>query len=121
MPSVHILSADEALLRRSLAFNLEQAGYRVSTAPSAEDALVLAALLLVTSVVLAANGYEISRYVIGGGGRHSEADPYTLDATVGQAVVGVTSSDSYELCAGFWCGMGEYKVYLPIILRNFTP
>jgi DNA-binding response OmpR family regulator len=32
---------DDALLRRSLAFNLEQAGYRVSTAATAEDALAL--------------------------------------------------------------------------------
>ncbi len=30
---------DDALLRRSLAFNLEKAGYRVSTAGTAEDAL----------------------------------------------------------------------------------
>jgi DNA-binding response OmpR family regulator len=32
---------DDALMRRSLAFNLEQAGYRVSTAANAEDALAL--------------------------------------------------------------------------------
>jgi DNA-binding response OmpR family regulator len=37
-----LLVDDDALLRRSLAFNLEQAGYRVSTAASAEDALALA-------------------------------------------------------------------------------
>jgi len=38
----HILMVeDDALMRRSLAFNLEQAGYRASTAASAEDALVL--------------------------------------------------------------------------------
>lgn len=38
----HILLVDDdALMRRSLAFNLEQAGYRVSTAASAEDALAL--------------------------------------------------------------------------------
>ena len=36
----HILVVDDdALLRRSLAFNLEQAGYRVDTAATAEDAL----------------------------------------------------------------------------------
>jgi DNA-binding response OmpR family regulator len=35
---------DDALLRRSLAFNLEKAGYRVSTAGSAEDALAQAHL-----------------------------------------------------------------------------
>jgi DNA-binding response OmpR family regulator len=38
----HILFVDDnALLRRSLAFNLEQAGYRVTTAETAEDALAL--------------------------------------------------------------------------------
>jgi DNA-binding response OmpR family regulator len=38
--SKHILVVDDdALLRRSLAFNLEKAGYRVSTAAIAEDAL----------------------------------------------------------------------------------
>jgi DNA-binding response OmpR family regulator len=40
----HILLVDDdALLRRSLAYNLEQAGYRASTAANAEDALALAA------------------------------------------------------------------------------
>lgn len=39
----HILIVDDdALLRRSLAFNLEQSGYRTSTAANAEDALALA-------------------------------------------------------------------------------
>ncbi|NJN84009.1 MAG: response regulator transcription factor [Caldilineaceae bacterium] len=38
--SAHILTVDDdALMRRSLAFTLEQAGYRVTTAGSAEDAL----------------------------------------------------------------------------------
>lgn len=36
-----ILVDDDALLRRSLAFNLEQAGYRASTAATAEDGLAL--------------------------------------------------------------------------------
>jgi len=39
----HILLVDDdALMRRSLAFNLEQAGFRASPAASAEDALALA-------------------------------------------------------------------------------
>jgi DNA-binding response OmpR family regulator len=42
MASHILLVDDDALLRRSLAFNLERAGYRVSTAASAEDALALA-------------------------------------------------------------------------------
>jgi DNA-binding response OmpR family regulator len=41
--SKHILLVDDdALMRRSLAFNLEQAGYRTSTAGSAEDGFNLA-------------------------------------------------------------------------------
>jgi DNA-binding response OmpR family regulator len=41
--TTHILLVDDdELLRRSLAFNLEKAGYRASTAANAEDALALA-------------------------------------------------------------------------------
>ena len=43
MMSKNILIVDDdALMRRSLAFNLEQAGFRASTAANAEDALALA-------------------------------------------------------------------------------
>jgi hypothetical protein len=81
---------------------------------------LVALLLLLTGTVLAGGGGpQISRYVIGGGGGHSEADPYVLDGTVGQAVAGTVSSTPYELCAGFWCGMGMYRVYLPLVLRNW--
>jgi hypothetical protein len=81
--------------------------------------LVVFALLLLTGTVLAGGGGPyISRSVIGGGGGHSEMGRYVMDATVGQAVVGTFSHTPYELCAGFWCGMGEYKVYLPVVLRN---
>jgi DNA-binding response OmpR family regulator len=44
MPSAHILLVDDdSLFRRSLALNLEEAGYRATTAATAEDALALAA------------------------------------------------------------------------------
>ena len=80
--------------------------------------LALTALLLLSSVVLAANG-EIPRYVIGSGGGHAETAPYALDGTLGQVVAGLVSSSPYELCSGFWCGMAaKYRVYLPLVLRN---
>jgi DNA-binding response OmpR family regulator len=41
MPKHIVLVEDDALLRRSLAFSLEQAGYRVTTSAKAEDALAL--------------------------------------------------------------------------------
>jgi DNA-binding response OmpR family regulator len=42
MPKHLILVDDDALMRRSLSFNLEQSGYRTSSAANAEDALELA-------------------------------------------------------------------------------
>src|SRR5512133_2532551 len=39
MPRTILLVDDDALMRRSLAFHLEQAGYQVHTAASAEDAI----------------------------------------------------------------------------------
>ncbi len=42
MPRHILIVDDDALMRRSLAFSLEQAGYRASTAESAEDAIALA-------------------------------------------------------------------------------
>ncbi len=80
--------------------------------------LALVMLLSVSGVVLAANGFEIDRWVIGGGGGRVAAGDYVLNATVGQAVAGGVTGSPYELCAGFWCGMGVYKVYLPMVVRN---
>jgi hypothetical protein len=77
----------------------------------------LAGLLLLTNAALAANGYEIRPFVIGGGGGHSEMGDYVLDGIVGQAVTGVVEAAPYELSAGFWCGKGGYEVLLPLVLR----
>jgi DNA-binding response OmpR family regulator len=43
MPSRILMVDDDDLLRRSLAFSLEQAGFQVDTSASAEDALAIAA------------------------------------------------------------------------------
>ena len=78
----------------------------------------LAALLLLASVALAIDGYDLSWDVIGGGGGHSEAAPYALDGTIGQAVAGPVSSASYDLCSGYWCGgAAGNNIYLPLIMR----
>lgn len=86
--------------------------------------LALIALILVTGIVLAGTTQTpaIDWWVIGGGGDHLEQGIYTLDNTIGQPVVGVVSNGNYELCAGFWCGTapGEYEIYLPVLLRNFS-
>jgi len=86
--------------------------------------LTVAALLLLVGAVLAADGYDLSWRVIGGGGGHVEAGNHALstgpwsfgpgtkgsglglDGTAGQAVAQTASGGSYTLAAGFWPGIG---------------
>jgi hypothetical protein len=64
---------------------------------------------------------KVERWVIAGGGGHAEAATYSLDGTVGQAVVDTAGQSPYGLCSGFWCGvrgaLGE-RVFLPVVVRN---
>ena len=94
---------------------------RVRNLGQAGTLLILITFLLLAGTVLASNGLEIPRYVIGSGGGPAEVSPYALNGTVGQSVVGVVSNASYQLCSGFWCRPvgGEYRIYLPTVLRNF--
>ena len=86
--------------------------------PGAVMAAILVLLLLTGTVLAADGGPNIVRHAIGGGGGHAEASPFALDATAGQAVAGIANAGHFELCAGFWCGLGEYGVRLPLVLRN---
>jgi len=79
--------------------------------------LALFSSLFLVSVVLATPAAPtLDRTVIGGGGGHAEAGILTLDATIGQALVGIESAAPFDLCSGFWCGEGTMSVYLPLIL-----
>jgi hypothetical protein len=77
-------------------------------------------LLLLTGIALAAtNVYWVPRHVIGGGGGRSAGDHYTVTGTTGQSVVDSSSGGAYDLCSGFWCGLGRFEAYLPLLLRNY--
>ena len=81
--------------------------------------VVLFCGLLAAGAVLASGTPTIERYVVGGGGGHAEVPPYTLDGTLGQALVGLAGDEPYGLCSGFWCeGWGRYRVYLPLAVRG---
>ena len=82
---------------------------------------VLAVLLASVSVggaAAAAGVLTLERSVVAGGGGRVEAGPYVLNATIGQPVAGWTSQGAYDLCSGFWCSMGRYESYLPVVLRE---
>ncbi len=79
----------------------------------------LVCLVFVAGSALAGGGgFSMPSFVVGGGGGHSEAGGYALHATVGQPVVGTFALGSDELCAGFWCGVAPYRVYLPVVRRD---
>lgn len=75
----------------------------------------LIGLLLLSGVALAAAQQNIDWWVMGAGGGQAQGGVYTLDGTVGQAVVGQDSAADYDLCAGYWCGAHTAATYLPWI------
>jgi hypothetical protein len=63
--------------------------------------------------------HDLSWHVIGGGGGRMESGGHVLQGTVGQPATGSMVSDDHTLCSGFWCGVEtEYRVYLPLVLKN---
>jgi hypothetical protein len=82
--------------------------------------LTVAAILLLGSVAIAANGsFDLSWWTVDGGGGTSSGGDYTLTVTAGQAEVGaLMQGGAYELAGGFWGvgGQAGYGVYLPVVL-----
>jgi uncharacterized membrane protein len=70
--------------------------------------------------------YGLVWHVVAGGGGEMSSASYRLNSTLGQTVSGEFSNTNYRLqVAGYWqmfaAGPGEGDVYLPIILRNYSP
>ena len=84
--------------------------------------LTLAAVLLLVPVVLAQSGgdYDLTwNTVDSGGGTFSTGGDYSLGGTIGQPDAGVLTGGDYTLGGGFWGGAAaEYRIYLPLVLRN---
>jgi hypothetical protein len=97
--------------------------------------LIVAALLVLT--VLAAwtatalaqypdQDYDLSWFTVDGGGyAWSTGGSYSLGGTIGQYDAGLHRGGSYTLGGGFWEGgaLAEmlHGVYLPLIVRTYTP
>ena len=87
-------------------------------------ATLLCGLVLV-SVVLA-GGMSSGNYGVPwdaryGGGGLTSSDNYAINGTVGQGAIGWTESDNYGVGAGYWYGaVVEYRIYLPLVLRNYS-
>jgi hypothetical protein len=66
--------------------------------------------------------YEISWWTVDGGGETlSRGGEYALAGTAGQPDADLLTGGGYKLAGGFWGGAAitvDYKVYLPLVLRN---
>jgi hypothetical protein len=67
-----------------------------------------------------AAGYEISWYTVdGGGAMNVTGGTYSLSGTIGQYDAGRLSGGTYTLLGGFWVEFGGFRLYLPLIMKNF--
>ena len=82
-------------------------------------AITLLSCVLIAAGVLANGTPGIDWWVFGSGGGGASGGNVTLDATLGQPIIGTSSGGSTSLEAGFWPGAGEvtYDVYLPQVSR----
>ncbi len=71
-------------------------------------------ILLATSAA-SAQSYQIDWHVIASGGGHAESADHQADGTIGQPIVGQSSSENYTVDAGYWVGLpsGGDCVYTP--------
>lgn len=67
------------------------------------------------------DGYDLTWSTIdGGGAMFSTGGGYSLGGTIGQPDAGLLSGGGYTLAGGFWGGGGFYRIFLPIIAREYT-
>jgi hypothetical protein len=85
-------------------------------------ALILPALVAVlfTSLAFADGpGYDLSWSTVDGGGGTLTGGGYTLMGTAGQPDAGpALEGGSYSLVGGFWGGVAQYDVYVPLVIRG---
>ena len=67
--------------------------------------LILAMTLLLV-FPLAAQTYQVDRYVIASGGGEMASASFSVNGSIGQPIVGRSSSASYIVESGFWVGAG---------------
>ena len=79
-------------------------------------AVILVGMLCLTGIAYAgvSANYDLSWNVIGGGGGPMDSASYAMRSTVGQ-IIGLPSSDNYQLGAGYWNGISAVPTPTPNI------
>ncbi|MBN1484738.1 MAG: hypothetical protein JXA37_08445 [Chloroflexia bacterium] len=91
--------------------------------------LLLVALAIGAGIVLAdepegsSANYALNWDVIAGGGNEMSSTHYAIKSTTGQSNIGLGTSSSYSLGAGYWYGIGEriFRAFIPLLFNNSSP
>lgn len=85
--------------------------------------LLLLSLLLTGAVsAMESTNYRLDWFtpLTSGAGGVASSTNYAINFTVGQSVAGASSSTNHAICLGYWCGgAAQYRIFLPLLLRNF--
>ncbi len=64
--------------------------------------------------------YTLAPDVLASGGQAASSTNYSFVSTLGQPLIGSSSSIAYSACGGYWCEIpADYRVYLPVTLRDY--
>ena len=77
---------------------------------------------IVWAAIMSSTNYEMDKLTLEGSGGNMASANYNVGFTVGQTVIGATSSTNYQAKLGFWPGTQtierDEEVYLPIMVKN---
>ena len=81
--------------------------------------ICLAAVLLVFGTALTLNAPVVTAWVLGAGGQRTENSSLVVNSTVGQSIIGLSTSGNIVLSSGYWQGHGaaSTRTYLPLITK----
>ncbi len=80
-------------------------------------ALTTILLLAGSALAMSSANYRLDWFtpLTGGGGGPANSANYAVNLTVGQSAIGASSNIDYAAGLGYWYGIREYRIYLPLV------
>ena len=80
-------------------------------------------VLLAVSIAWAqsSTSFDLSWYVLAGGGSKADSAAYAMNGTLGQGIVALSDSASFQMQSGYWYGvwLPKHRAYLPLVVRGY--
>ena len=81
--------------------------------------IMLITLFMISNAAASTGNYDLSWYVVAGGGANSRSGSFSLDGAIGQPIASTSSGGGYILTGGFFAQNIPLlsQIYLPFIRR----